>query len=68
MGLVAALGARGVIEAIGLARVAPTDTITLSSLPDGHPLAAILEQGTLRVRRVRHQLDGVRGFTTRLEF
>jgi len=59
---------RGVIEAIGLARVAPTDTITLSSLPDGHPLAAILDQGTLRVRRVRHLLDKVRGFTTRLEF
>lgn len=41
----------------------------LLALPDGHPLAAApLDQGTLRVRRVRHLLDKVRGFTTRLEF
>ena len=59
---------RGVLEVSGAAKVAPTDVVTISALPDGHPLAAILEQGTLRVRRVRHQLDVVRGFTTRLEF
>lgn len=59
---------RGVLEVSGAATVAPTDVVTISALPDGHPLAAILEQGTLRVRRVRHQLDTTRGFTTRLEF
>jgi hypothetical protein len=59
---------RGVLEVSGAAAVAPTDVVTISALPDGHPLAAILEQGTLRVRRVRHQLDTTRGFTTRLEF
>lgn len=59
---------RGVLEVSGTASVAPTDVVTISALPDGHPLAALLEQGSLRVRRVRHQLDTARGFTTRLEF
>lgn len=59
---------RGVLEVSGTATVVPTDLVTISALPGGHPLSAILGRGTLRVRRVRHQLDVTRGFTTRLEF
>lgn len=59
---------RGALEVSGITSVAPTDIVKISALPAGHPLTALLGHGSLRVRRVRHQLDTTRGFTTRLEF
>ena len=48
--------------------VTPGDGVTLEGLPDGHPLAQLLDTQSLRVRRVRHCFDVARGFTTRMEF
>jgi hypothetical protein len=59
---------RGAILAIGVPAVTPGDGVTLDGLPDGHPLAQLLDTQPLRVRRVRHCFDIARGFTTRMEF
>lgn len=64
----AARPVRGVILAVGAPTIAPGDAVSLSGLPDGHPLAQLLGSRPLRVRRVRHRFDTARGFTTRMEF
>lgn len=64
----AARPVRGTILAVGAPTIAPGDSVSLSGLPGGHPLAQLLGSRALRVRRVRHRLDTARGFTTRMEF
>jgi hypothetical protein len=58
---------RATLTLLGKAEVELGQSPTVRGLPNGLPLAALLQQGEPRVQRLRHRLDPAAGFVTELE-
>ncbi|WP_163867041.1 hypothetical protein [Myxococcus eversor] len=67
VGALAARPLHGFIEVLGAPAVKPGDLVKVDDIPEGHPVEALLSGKVLRVRSVRHTLNALTGFTTRME-
>lgn len=68
MNLIASRLLRGFVEIIGDAGIEPGHLVKIDALPKEHPLYALANGKTLRVRRVKQIYNARRGFVTRMEF
>lgn len=66
--LLASRPLQGSAVSLGRAAIQPGERVAIAGLPEGHSLAAVLADGSLRARRVIHRFDATAGFTTRVEF